>query len=431
MTRRALARAFVVVAGRLYNGSPMSEIQQHQLENGLWLVAEPIEGMRSASVSLLLPAGAAHEPSGQQGAATLLAEIIRRGAGELDARAHSDALDDLGVQRDANAGGVHIRLAGTMIGAHLHEALPLLLDMARRPLLPAEALEPSRALALQSLDALEDEPQQKAMLELRSRHLPQPFGRPLYGRREDVDKMTLDQLRQHQQSAFVANGAVLGAAGNVDWDELRQLAQQLLGDWNGQREEPNETEPAPGGYLHLPAETAQVHIGVAYEAAAETDPNAMLQRTATAVLSGGMSGRLFTEVREKRGLCYSVGARYSADKARGAVFCYAGSTTGRAQETLDVLIAELRRLGQGVKPDEFDRAVVGMKSRLVMQGESTAARCGAIAMDQYLFGKPRRLEEIEAQIDAIEINELNAFLADQTPDRFTIVTVGPNELRAP
>ena len=119
-----------------------------------------------------------------------------------------------------------------------------------------------------------------------------------------------------------------------------------------------------------------------------------------------MSGRLFTEVREKRGLCYSVFASYAGHKTYGAVLGYAGTTVPRAQETLDVLVAELKRLSQGVEPDEYERAVVGMKSRLVMQGESTSARARAIAGDQYVYGQPRTLDEWAAKVDAITLGPL-------------------------
>jgi len=407
----------------------MTAIHQHQLDNGLRLVAEPIEGVKSLALTLLLPAGVAHEPAGQQGVATMLAEMVCRGAGDRDARAHSEALDHLGVQRGSNAAGIHLRLTGTMIGSKLPEALPLLLDMVRRPKLPAEHLEPSRALALQTLDAVDDEPQQKVMLELRCRHLPQPFGRPLYGDRGHIERMTLEALREHWRAAFVPEGAVLGVAGCFAWDDLRGRVEDLLDDWRGARPDPVDAQPAPRGYAHLAAETTQVHIGVAHDAVAENDDHAMLQRAAVGVLSGGMSGRLFTEVREKRGLCYAVGARYSADKRRGMVLSYTGTTTARAQETLDVLTGELRRISAGVARDEFDRAIVGMKSRLVMQGESTGARAAAIAADQYIFGRPRTLDDIAAEIDAITLERLNAFLAGHKPEQMTVVTIGPNELK--
>jgi predicted Zn-dependent peptidase len=204
---------------------------------------------------------------------------------------------------------------------------------------------------------------------------------------------------------------------------------EQLGDWAGDAAAPAIIAAPPREYHHEVSDTNQVHIGVAYDAPPPRDlKNAMLQRLAAAVLSGGMSGRLFHEVREVRGLCYSVYAAYMQMAHAGTVYAYAGTTTQRATQTLEVLTGELKRLGDGVTRDEFDRAVVGLKSRLVMQGESTAARAGAIANDQHLLGGPRTLDDIAKQIDAVTLEDLVAFVADHRPREFTILTIGPDPL---
>jgi len=406
----------------------MSEIFQHQLENGLRLVAEPIAGAQSLAMSFLVPAGVACEPDDQQGIAGVLAEMVCRGAGDLDAKAHSDALDQLGVQRGTSVETVHQSLGATMIGSKLSQALPLLVDMIRSPRLEETALEPTRDLALQALDSLEDEPQQKVFYQLRKLHYPQPFGRSSLGVREHIESFDIDQVRAYWRRSFVPGGAVLGFAGRFDWTALKAQVEDLLGDWQGQLPEPVSQDTAPGGYQHEVAQSSQVHIGLAYNAVTETHEDSILQRAATAVLSGGMSGRLFTEVREKRGLCYSVFASYAGHKTYGAMLGYAGTTVPRAQETLDVLVAELKRLSQGIKPDEYERAVVGMKSRLVMQGESTDARARAIVGDQYIYGKPRTLDQWAAKVDAITLGRLNTFVKANPPGAMTVVTVGPEKL---
>ncbi|MEX0775681.1 MAG: pitrilysin family protein [Phycisphaeraceae bacterium] len=407
----------------------MNLMHQHRFDNGLWLVGEEVAGAQSLAMSMLLPAGVAAEPADQQGVAPLLAEMICRGAGELDARQHSDALDMLGVQRDTSAQTRHLSLSATMIGTKLPQALPLLLDMVRRPMLAEAALEPSRDLALQAIDALEDEPQSKVFIELRRRHYPPPFDRSSLGQREHLERITLEQVRTYHQRTFVPDGTVLGVAGRFDWAAVKELVGRLLGDWRGAQPDRQSTAGPAGGYTHLTAQSTQVHIGVAYDAVPETDPRSMLQKTAVSVLSGGMSGRLFTEVREKRGLCYSVGARYGGDKQRGAVLCYAGTTAPRAQETLDVLAKELRRLADGANEGEFHRAVVGMKSGLVMQGESTRARAGSIAADQYMYGRPRSLDELTRLVDVVTLGKLNEFVTAHRPGAMTVVTIGPEALK--
>jgi predicted Zn-dependent peptidase len=144
-----------------------------------------------------------------------------------------------------------------------------------------------------------------------------------------------------------------------------------------------------------------------------------------------MSGRLFTEVREKRGLVYNVWAGYSSLKGLGSIFGYAGTSNERAQATLDCFIHELFRLQEGVTADELQRAKTGLKASTIMQGESTSARAGAIAHDWFMRGRLRTLDEIKDAIDGVSLDMVNAWLKANKPGPFTIVTVGPKELKLP
>lgn len=407
----------------------MSSIYQEKLPNGLWLVAEPHGTAQSLSMTMLVPAGVANEPEGQQGASALLEEMMARGAGGLSAREHCDALDQLGVQRGTNVETHHIRLSATMIAEKVDRALPLLTDMVTAPKLDEAALVPGRDLALQAIQSLEDEPQQKVMLDLREQFQPPPLGRSPYGHIDGVNAVTAEALRDFWRSTCVPGGTVIGFSGKFDWPRLRDLVAEQLSGWSGAREETRPDGEGAGGYSHSQADTQQVHIALAYKAVPEPDNDSVLQRAAVAALSGGMSGRLFTEVREKRGLCYSVYATYAASRERGAVFGYAGTTTPRAQETLDVMVGELNRLAKGIDESEFQRAMVGMKSSLVMQGESTGARASSIATDQFVLGKPRTLDELAQRVDSVTLDRLNGFLAANPPGDMTITTIGPEPLK--
>lgn len=407
----------------------MQEIFTHKLSNGLSLVAEPMSGVRSLAMSLLTPAGVARQPEDQQGVAPLLAELLGRGAGGRSSREFNDALDALGVHRSLSAGNRHLRLGATLVGGNLDAALPLLLDQVLSPNFDEAELEPARDLCLQEIAALEDDPQRRAMIKLREQHFPAPLGRPSDGIAAHLQRLTLDDARAFWQSGCVAGGSILAFAGQVDWPKLCDRVEELTEGWAGQADEIAAAADAARGYTHLDAQTEQVHIGLAYDAPSDVDEQAILQRVAVSALSGGMSSRLFTEVREKRGLCYSVYASYAGMRDRGAVLGYAGTTTPRAQETLDIFVSELRRLAQGIDADELQRAIVGMKARLVMQGESSGARAGAIAADLYVHGRPRTLDEHVAEIDAVTHEAVNRYVADHPIDPLTVVTIGPEALQ--
>ncbi|MEM1212194.1 MAG: pitrilysin family protein [Planctomycetota bacterium] len=409
----------------------MSEVYEHRLDNGVVLVAEPIAGAASVALTLMTPAGLAAQPEEQLGVAPVLAEMVTRGAGGKGAREHSEALDELGVQRGTSTGGQFLSVSASMLGEKLGAALPLLVDMLRRPNLEESALGPSVELALQALEGLKDDPQGRSMVRLREAHYPAPLNRSSYGLAADLEGLTLDGVRAYAAKRCVAGGSVLGVAGKFEWDALKAMVDEVLGDWQGSAEPKAAGALPERAYHHEPAETNQVHIGLAYDAPPATAEDAVLQRFAASVLSGGMAGRLFTEVREKRGLCYSVGVRYAEQRELGAVLGYAGTTTQRAQETLDVFVGELARLSEGVTEAEFDRARVGLKSGLVMQGESTGARAAAIAGDVYTFGAPRTLASRAAELDGVSLEAVNGYVASHRLGALTVMTVGPEELTVP
>ena len=152
-------------------------------------------------------------------------------------------------------------------------------------------------------------------------------------------------------------------------------------------------------------------------------------RAAVSVLSGGMSSRLFTEVREKRGLCYAIGAKYHSLKEAAGISCYAGTTPDKAQETLDVIMGEFNRLAEGISEPELERAKVGLKSALIMQSESSSSRSGSIGSDYYMLGRVRTLDEIKEKIEARSVESVLGFLRSHPFRDFTVVTIGPREVR--
>jgi predicted Zn-dependent peptidase len=207
----------------------------------------------------------------------------------------------------------------------------------------------------------------------------------------------------------------------------------LLADWKGSGPAYEAGPDAPRGYEHEQDDSAQVQIVAVHDAPREPSEEVILEKLVVSVLSGGMSSRLFTEVREKRGLCYAVNASYGASKEFGTVTSYVGTTPERAQESLDVLLAELRRIGNDkpITPEEFRRAVNGMKSRIVFSGESTGGRASALAADIHNRGRARSLDEITAEVDAVTLDQLNEYAAARKLGRLTIQTVGPKPLTPP
>jgi predicted Zn-dependent peptidase len=403
----------------------------HTFPNGLTLLAERMEHVRSAALNFLVPAGCVYDPPRQPGVASILAEVITRGAGTRDSRELALALDNLGVDRDEGVGSMHLRFWGATLAQNLPAALDIYADILRRPHLPEAEIDPVRALALQELQALEDEPKAKVMVELRRRHFPPPLGNDRRGTRESLEKMNGDIVRQHYRRTFQPRGTILSVAGNIAWKPLKDQVERLFGDWSGNDTPAFRVGKSPPGRGHLAKDTTQTQIAIAYPSVPFGHPDYYAAQGAVHVLSGGMSARLFTEVREKRGLCYAVWASYFTFKDRACILCYAGTTNERAQETLAVTLEEVLRLKEGITRDEIDRLQAGLKSSLIMQEESTSARAGALASDWYYLGRVRSLEEIQAAVNGLTPKKIVAHLNRYPPRDFTIVTLGPKPLRLP
>jgi predicted Zn-dependent peptidase len=381
-----------------------------------------------------VPAGTATEPADRLGLSTLWSELIMRGAGERGSREHADALDRLGIGRATDTGGVHLRLSASMLGERLIEGLPLLVDMILRPRFEASAIDPARDLALQAIESLKDEPTERAMIAARARHFPAPLDRSNLGTPEGLGAVTREDVVTRWAERARPVGSILGIAGAVDADRLAERLNRLLEGWSGAAAPYVKGLGAPRGYAHETDETNQVQIVTLSDAPPEPDPSSMLEKVAISVLSGGMSGRLFTEVREKRGLCYSVSAGYSSGKEFGSIVGYVGTTPERAQTSLEVLLAEMERINTpagAVERSEFERAIIGMKSRLVFSGESTGARAAALVHDYYRLGRARGLDEVAAEVDAVTLERVNRHLAGRKMGKLTIQTLGPAALTPP
>ncbi|HZU39102.1 MAG TPA: pitrilysin family protein [Gemmataceae bacterium] len=407
------------------------EVFHHTFDNGLTLLAERMEHVRSAALNFLVPGGCAFDPPEYLGVASVLSDLITRGAGKRDSRELTLALDNLGLDRDESVGSIHMRFWGATLASNLPAALEIYADILRRPRLPAEEIDAVKALAFQDLQGLEDEPRQKLLIELRRRHYPEPLGHDRRGTREGIEKIKPRVMRQHYERHFGPRGTILSVAGNVAWEQLLEQVGRLFGDWQGSAEPTLRLGPQPPPLEHLEKDTTQTQIGIAYPSVPISHADYYNAQGAVNVLSGGMSSRLFTEVREKRGLCYAVWASYQTFKDRASVVCYAGTTNERAQETLDVTLNELRRLQDGIEPDEVERVKAGLKSSLIMQQESTSARAGSLASDWYYLGRVRSFDEIQAAVDSLAPDTIVGHLRRFPPKDFTIVTLGPKKLKVP
>lgn len=406
-------------------------IQQHTFENGLTLLTESMPWLESAAFAVSIPGGCKVDPAGKNGLANLTCEMIERGCGSRSSRQYVEDLERLGTDFGTSVSNSHTSVGAAMPAKSVPGALEILADLIQRPHLQSEQLEDGRLVCLQEIRAIDDDLAQKTMLELRRRFYPEPYGRNAAGTLESVGSLTIEDIHGYFERYFQPDGMILSVAGNIEFDGVCQQVEKLFGSMKPNPLGEIPLTPAEGGNHHILHDSNQTHIGLAYPSVPYGDPDYFLARGSVGVLSDGMSSRLFTEVREKRGLCYAVYASMHSMKDRGSVIVYAGTSADRAQETLDVTVAELNRLTEGITEDELERLKVSIRSTLVMQQESSRSRAASIAGDYYHLGRVRSLDELTELITGLSVERINSYVAANPPRDFCLVTLGPTALEEP
>lgn len=406
------------------------QVVTHVLGNGLTVVVEAMPAVQSAAITVLQPTGSVHDAPGKSGTAALLSELLTRGAGDYSTRELSAALDNLGVQRSVSPGLSHLTLSAATTADRIGDAIPLLAAMMTSPHLDSEQFSPAQDLVRQALHALEDEPQQRLGQYLRRCSYAAPWSNPSSGTLADIDAISCDDVRQHFKTHARPQGTIIGVAGNVSSSDVIEKIESAFGSWTGGSGSSITVDRCEESPMHISHESAQTHIGLAWPSVPYRHERYFDAWAAVSILSGGMSSRLFTNVREKRGLCYAISASLSTLRHDARVFGYAGTTNERAQETLEATVMEIRGLHEGLTTDELRRCQAQAKSSLIMQQESTTARSSLLARDTWHLGRVLMPNDIRTRIDSITIEDVRDYAVEFAPRQIVLVTIGPEPLNA-
>jgi predicted Zn-dependent peptidase len=254
------------------------------------------------------------------------------------------------------------------------------------------------------------------------------LGRRMIGTRESVEALTPENLRASWNKLYRPGNALFAIAGNFDWDHLIQRLESLFGTWIG-KGTPNAAEmPTLGNRIVIHHyDGQQEHIGLAAPNVTYGDPDYYAAQLVSEIFGGGMTSRLFAEVREKRGLVYSVSSRFGASSVTGRFHLYAGTTPEKAHETMQVMIEEMRKLeAEGVTDDELRRAKVQLKSELVMHAETSSARMGAIAHSWWFEHRLKTIQEVREAVDAVTREQILGLLKRfPLTEPLVVTAIGP------
>jgi len=400
------------------------------LDCGLELGVVPLPEAQVVAVELRVLAGAADEPAEKLGLARLIQETINKGTEQREGRALLDAFDELGASVGSWAGREATGFSFVCLPEFVERAVELHAEFLRRPTFPEDAVQTALALAEQEMAALEDDPPSLADKLISRQGFGPVLGRHPLGERETLARIGRDDLVEHWRRTFATGRMQVTAAGPVEPDAVAAMIERhLAGFGDGERtgRERFEFSFAPARSHHS-KELEQEQIAICFPSAAVTDADFPVERVLLGVLSGGMSARLFTEVREKQGLAYDVHAMNDNPRGWGMIFVSASCKPDRAETTFRTLLREIDRLSEDLTEDELDRA----RSRIIAREETladlTRSRRSALSYDLFHRGHPLSLEERIEQIRGVTADDLSRYLAGHPRDRLSILTLGPHEL---
>ncbi len=401
----------------------------HRLPNGLELLGQRMPSLGSVVFGVQADAGSLNEPDDKLGLCQLLEDMFFQGTPSRNARQITDAIELLGARRIVNTSFETMRLGMQVVHTKFDDALALVADLALNPTFPQKEFNQLKPLLLQAIKRRDDEPMRRAgELIVRTYYRNSRMARPLLGTIDTVNALRVSDLKAYYERHFRADRAVFAIAGNFDWAQVVASVERLFGGWAGGGSQGHRDVPEPVTAVAVEQDPGeQEHIYYGFPSVGYGDPDYFANLLAIEILGGGMTSRLFSEVREKRSLVYSVGAYATPARDSGAVLVYGGAPPEKARETAQVILAELHRLeSAGVTPDELDRAKIQLKSELVMQSESASSRMGSLLRGWWFERKVIPTLEVKEAIDAVTTEQILGLMRRFPPTKTLVLTgVGP------
>ncbi len=379
------------------------------LSNGFRIVSEHMPGLQSASIGVWVLAGARHEAPAQNGIAHFLEHMAFKGTHGRSALQIAEAIEDVGGFINAYTSREVTAYYARVLKNDVPLALDVIADILRNPVFDPGEIEIERGVILQEIGQALDTPDDIIFDWLQEEAYPDhPLGRTILGPEERVRGFQRADLQGFVGQHYAPGQMILSAAGAVDHDALVADAQKLFGDMAGQPLTlPPKAQFAGGESRHL-KQLEQAHFALGFESPDYSDPQIYAAQIYSSLLGGSMSSRLFQEIREKRGLCYSIYAQTGAYADTGMMTIYAGTSGGQMGDLAQITIDEMKRAADDINAEEVERARTQMKAGLLMGLESPSARAERLARMLQIWGRVPGLDEVVARIDNVALADVRA-----------------------
>jgi len=400
-----------------------------QLDNGLQVVTDPMEGVESTALGLWFKVGARYETAKLSGMAHFIEHMLFKGTDRRSSFSISEEIEATGGYLNAYTSRENTAFYARMLAQDTELCLDVLADVLQHSRFEPADIEREQTVISQEIAQAEDTPDDVVFTDFQSQAFAgQGLGQSVLGSQQTLSNINRENAMAFWQYHYRPDKAILVASGGVDHDAFVRLAERLFWPDRGERG-PREMPTAAkytGGVTLKTRALEQVHTVLGFEGASMTDPRYFASAVLSTLLGGGSSSRLFQEIREKRGLAYHVGAHTSGYADTGLFAVYAGTAPEAEAELLSVLIDEFKRLVDTNVPElEIERARAQIRASVLMGRESTSSRAEDAAQQMLVYGIPRTVSDLIGQLDAVDAAAIRREAELMLSSPVTLSAIGP------
>lgn len=406
-------------------------VRKTQLSNGIRIVTEKMPGVYSVSTGIWVNVGSRDEEPHEQGMTHFIEHMLFKGTARRSALDIAKALDAVGGFANAFTSKENLCLHAKVLDTHLDLVVDVLMDIFLHSLFPEEEIEKERQVVVQEINMIEDSPEDLVHILFQQNFWKDhPLGAPIYGTPESVSALGRTNILDFLGQRFAPQAVLVAAAGNVDHEAFVDMVAPHVASLNHTRQIPRRQPPQV--FRHhtlLPKDLEQVHICLGFPGCSHADPQRFACHVINVVLGNSMSSRLFQEVREKRGLAYSIYSFVNSHEDTGLMGVYAAVAPEDVTETLDVITAEMDAVRRdAITASELSAAKEYLKGSMYLNAESTDARMNRLAKNEFVFSRHVPLQEVEKAIDAVTVEDVQAWFAEHyQPENTAVMLLGPVE----
>ena len=384
-------------------------VSLHQLPNGVRVVTEPMPGLHSASIGVWIAAGGRHERSEQNGIAHFLEHMAFKGTNTRTALDIAEQIENVGGYINAYTSREMTAYYARVLEGDVALAFDVLSDIVLNPVFDPHEIEVERHVILQEIGQALDTPDDIIFDWLQEAAYPdQPMGRTILGPSERIEAFSRDDLAGFVSECYRPDAIIVAAAGAIDPDAILRDVERTFGKLPSGKIKTPEGAMFKGGEHRVVKSLEQAHVALGFEMPGYCDDRIYAAQIFTTALGGGMSSRLFQEIREKRGLCYTIFAQAGAYADSGMMTIYAGTSGEEVAELAELTFDELGRAAQGLHQSEVDRARAQIKGGLLMGLESPSNRAERLARMLAIWGRVPEIVETIEKIDSVTVDDVRS-----------------------